>query len=211
MNALRGDEARAARLPQVTCMPNGAAGQRVGWGPQCTGTVLSWRDGQRSERVPSSLWTRMSNSCSLRSQRDALRWTSRRLVVGGRVTVGRAVAEQCEDASQQFVGGGDDGALVAALAGQTLVMRLELALVGARGGVGALDEHGAQRAVAAPDAPGAAFAGAFVVAGTQAGPGREAMGVAEDGVRVGSGLAQDGAGCGVVLRISCPSGRSREA
>ena len=76
MNALRGDEARAARLPQVACMPNGAAGQRVGWGPQCTGTVLSWRDGQRSERVPSSLWTRMSNSCSLRSQRDALRWTS---------------------------------------------------------------------------------------------------------------------------------------
>ncbi len=76
MNALRGDEARAARLPQVACMPNGAAGQRVGWGPQCTGTVLSWRDGQRRERVPSSLWTRMSNSCSLRSQRDALRWTS---------------------------------------------------------------------------------------------------------------------------------------
>ena len=63
---------------------------------------------------------------------------------------------KCEDASQQFVGGGDDGALVAALAGQTLVMRLELALVGARGGVGALDEHGAQRAVAAPDAPGTA-------------------------------------------------------
>ena len=67
MTALRGDEARAARLPQVACMPNGAAGQCVGWGPQCTGTVLSWRDGQRSERVPSSLWTRMSNSCSLRT------------------------------------------------------------------------------------------------------------------------------------------------
>ena len=94
--------------------------------------------------------------------------------------------------------GGDDGAFVAALAGQTLVMRLELALVGARGGVGALDEHGAQRAVAAPDAPGAAFAGAFVVAGTQAGPGREAMAVAEHGCRVGAHLAQDGAGCRVV-------------
>ena len=96
------------------------------------------------------------------------------------------------------MGGGDDGALEAALAGQTLVMRLELALVGARGGVGALDEHGAQRAVAAPDAPGAAFAGAFVVAGTQAGPGREAMAVAEHGCRVGAHLAQDGAGSRVV-------------
>ena len=77
-----------------------------------------------------------------------------RLVVGARVAVERGAAEQCEDASRQLVGGGDDGALVAAALGQRLVMCLELAVVGAGGGVGALDEHGAQRLVAVPGAPG---------------------------------------------------------
>ena len=162
---------------------------------QWTGTVLSWRGGQRTETVPSPLRTRMLNSCSLRSQRDALRWL--RLVVGGRVTVGGAVAEHREDALGQLVGGGDDGALVAAFLGQGLVIRLELAVNGARGAVGALDEHGAQRLVATAGAPGAAFGGALVVAGTQAGPGGEAVGVAEH-ARVGSDLAQDGAGRRVV-------------
>ncbi len=70
-----------------------------------------------------------------------------------------------------------------------------LAVVGAR--VGALDKHGAQHLDAGPGAPGAAFAGALVVAGTQAGPGGAALGVAEH-ARVGSDLAQDGAGRRVV-------------
>ncbi len=70
-----------------------------------------------------------------------------------------------------------------------------LAVVGAR--VGALDKHGAQHLDAGPGAPGAAFAGALVVAGAQAGPGGEAPGVAEH-ARVGSDLAQDGASRRVV-------------
>ena len=120
-----------------------------------------------------------------------------RLVVGARVAIRRAVAERCEDAPHQLVGGGDDGAFVAAAPGQGLVIRLELAVVGARGAVGALDEHGAQRLVATPGAPGTAFAGALVVAGTQAGPSRKAVGVSEH-ARVRSHLAQDGAGRRVV-------------
>ena len=92
----------------------------------------------------------------------------------------------------------DDGALEAALVGQRLVIRLELAVVGPGGSVGALDEHGAQRLISAPGATGAAFAGTLVVAGAQAGPGCQAVRVSEHAVRVGSGLAQDGAGRRVV-------------
>ena len=73
----------------------------------------------------------------------------------------------------------------------------ELAILRARGGMGALDEHGAQRAAAATGAPVATLAGTLVVAGTQPGPGGEATGGAEH-ARIGTHLTQDGAGRGVV-------------
>ena len=54
--------------------------RRAGQVRRCQFTVTLpsgfWKDGQRTETVPSSLRTRMSNSRSLRSQPGALRRTS---------------------------------------------------------------------------------------------------------------------------------------
>ena len=88
----------------------------------------------------------------------------------------------------------------ACLAGRFTARRCaepHLAILGARGSMGALDEHGAQRAAAVAAAPGATLAGTLVVAGTQPGPGGEATGGAEH-ARVGTHLTQDGAGRRVV-------------
>ncbi|MDE2754272.1 MAG: hypothetical protein OXI83_16995, partial [Gemmatimonadota bacterium] len=60
-----------------------------------------------------------------------------------RVAVGPSVTQDREDAASELVRVGDDSALVAAAHGERLLVRLELAALGARGGMGALDEHGA--------------------------------------------------------------------
>ena len=67
-----------------------------------------------------------------------------RLVVDLGVTVGLSVAQHCEDGSRQLVGGGDDGAFVAPANDECLVVGVELPVSGARGAVGAADEHRAQ-------------------------------------------------------------------
>ena len=67
---------------------------------------------------------------------------------------------------------------------------VDLAVLGVGGAVGAADKQRAQ--VLGAGAGAAALAGALVVAGAHAGPGREAVGGAEHGGRVGTGLGQDG-------------------
>ena len=92
------------------------------------------------------------------------------LVVGVGVTVDGCGAEHGVEASQHLVSGGDGGALVAPAHGEGLVVAVEPALGGACGAVSAFDEDVAQTGVAASAFPGAALAGAFVVAGAQPGP-----------------------------------------
>lgn len=104
------------------------------------GAVLS---GHRTDTVPSSsLLTRMSNFWSVRSQRGRVALDEERFVVGGRVAVGGAVTQDREGAACELVRGGDDGTLVAAAHGERLLVRLELAILRAGGGMGALDQHG---------------------------------------------------------------------
>ena len=83
------------------------------------------------------------------------------LVIDHRVAVWLPVAQHREDATCELVRCGHGGALVAAAThGQRLVIALELAVLGACGAVGALDQRRANRGVAGAGAGVAAFAGA---------------------------------------------------
>ena len=69
--------------------------------------------------------------------------------------------------------------------------------MGSRRAMSAFDEHGAQGLASHARAGGPALAGAFAVAGTEAGPCREPVGGAE-GAEVVADLGEDGAGRGAI-------------
>ena len=70
----------------------------------------------------------------------------------------RLAADQQEDGFEDFVGDGDNGALVSSSQAQCLELRLEGAL-GAAGGMGELAQQAADPGVALTDAPGLPFPG----------------------------------------------------
>ena len=87
-------------------------------------------------------------------------------VIGLGVMVGPGVAQHDVEHPQQLVRGGHDGALVAAAYHQRLVVAAELAAMGTRRAMRALDEHRAPRLAARASAGRAALAGALAVART---------------------------------------------
>ncbi len=93
------------------------------------------------------------------------------LVVDAGVGVGPVVAQDGVNHAQELVGGGENGAFVAEAAGLRAVIAVELGALGADGAVGAFGQGGPQGQVASARPPGAALAGAGVVAGGDAGPG----------------------------------------
>ena len=123
--------------------------------------------------APSGRASRWPNSPGLASHRGALRRATR----ASQSTSGSRCgwpSRSTAKTARELVGGGDDGAPAAAADGERLAVGVEPAAHGARGAVGAADEHGAQVLGAGLGAGVPALAGA---AGADAGPGGEARGV----------------------------------
>ena len=91
-------------------------------------------------------------------------------VVAAEVLVGDVVAEDVVDRDQDRVGDRDDRLVVPLAALDPLVLGAEVGVLGVGGGVGGLDQHGAQVLVGLAGAAGAALAGGLVVAETDRRP-----------------------------------------
>jgi len=101
------------------------------------------------------------------------------LIIDGGIAVGLLSAEHEEEGAQEFVGDGDDGSLVPSTNDERIEPDFESRVRSSRG-LCKLAEQAPDIGVALAGASGFSFAGGFVVAGTDAGPGGQAVGAAED-------------------------------
>lgn len=100
------------------------------------------------------------------------------LVIGGRISVGFIPFEHEEDRAPDLVGDGDDRAFMAEPEDQRLEFCLEDGL-GSAGCMSELAKESADIEIAFADPAGLMFAGRLVVAGADADPGRQTVGIAE--------------------------------
>src|SRR5262249_6422581 len=101
-------------------------------------------------------------------------------VVAAQLAIRLAVAEHVIRDDEDAVGDRDEGLLVAAALDEAPVLRREVAVAGADGAAGALDERRAQRPVGEAGAAAQPLPGTLVVAGAEAGPRRRMAGGTQD-------------------------------
>jgi hypothetical protein len=114
-------------------------------------------------------------------------------VIGAEIGVGDTALEHPVDGRQDGGGDGHDRLAWTAAGLEPMEQRPEIAALPPDGDPGNLDEQGLEPGIALAQPGGPALAGAFVIAGTQAGP-RDEMAGTRETVHVDTNLGEDHGG-----------------